>query len=37
MSPAPPGRFSITIGWPSASPIADCSTRALTSTLPPGA
>src|SRR5260221_12713386 len=34
--PAAPGRFSITIGWPSASPSAGATVRAVISTLPPG-
>src|SRR5258708_7851482 len=34
--PAAPGRFSITIGWPSASPSAGATVRAVMSTLPPG-
>src|SRR5882724_7496285 len=34
--PAAPVRFSITIGWPSASPSAGATVRAVMSTLPPG-
>ena len=34
---APPGRFSMTTGWPSAAPAPSASTRATRSVVPPGA
>ena len=35
--PPAPGRFSMMIGWPSASPMPACRMRVLMSTLPPAA
>jgi len=34
--PAAPGRFSTTTSWPSASPSAGATVRAVMSTFPPG-